>query len=382
MIYLDWAATAKPRTEILQKALEKSFLYYGNPSSPHQAGSAAKEQLELCRSRCAELLDAPKESIYFTSGGSESNSIILLSFLKKHGAGELITSSIEHPSIKEPISVLEKFGWKTRKINPSTEGLFPLKKIDKALNEKTKLVSLIYVHNETGVVEPINDIVKLIREREQEFNTKIHIHIDGVQAVCKTPLTIKEMDIDSFSISGHKFGAPRGIGICYLKKERDVLIRGGGQEKGFRSGTENLYGIMAITDALEESLNSYKNRNSQLEVLMESIITRVRSFGISTIPKEREPRDSNFIPNIVSLTAPPVPGEVLVRVMNEKGFALSTGSACSNNKKSDTKGILSMGITKEEGFSSFRVSLGFDTTQEEVEQFLTALEETIKVLAP
>lgn len=382
MIYLDWAATAKPKKKIITEMLNESLIYYGNPSSVHSAGLKSKEAMEENRVKCSKLLGCNPEELYFTSGGSESNDIALLSFLNRHINGEIITTSIEHPSILEPVNTLKKFGWKIKNINPGTDGLIPLKKIKKSITENTKIISLIYVHNETGVIQPLSSIVELIRKEERELGKKIHIHIDGVQALCKIKIDLRSLNIDSFSVSGHKFGAPKGVGLLYLSKFKEVLIRGGGQEKGIRPGTENLFGIMALTNCLNESLKNFDETYKHLDLLMNKLITGVRQIGAYTIPKNRSFSDDNFVPNILSLTFPPLPGEVIARVLNSKGFMISTGSACSSNKKSTTLGILSMGITRDEGFSSFRVSIGHSTSAGDIENFLKALEETTNELAP
>lgn len=382
MIYLDWAATAKPKKKIITEMLNESLTYYGNPSSVHSAGLKSKEAMEENRVKCSKLLGCNPEELYFTSGGSESNDIALLSFLNRHINGEIITTSIEHPSILEPVNTLKKFGWKIKNINPGTDGLIPLKKIKKSITENTKIISLIYVHNETGVIQPLSSIVELIRKEERELGKKIHIHIDGVQALCKIKIDLRSLNIDSFSVSGHKFGAPKGVGLLYLSKFKEVLIRGGGQEKGIRPGTENLFGIMALTNCLNESLKNFDETYKHLDLLMNKLITGVRQIGAYTIPKNRSFSDDNFVPNILSLTFPPLPGEVIARVLNSKGFMISTGSACSSNKKSTTLGILSMGITRDEGFSSFRVSIGHSTSAGDIENFLKALEETTNELAP
>ncbi len=382
MIYLDWAATAMPKNVIIKESLEESLPLYGNPSSVHTAGLKSKEVMEEYRTKCSRLLGCDSKELYFTSGGSESNNIVLLSFLNRHINGEIITTSIEHPSISEPVNALHKFGWKVKNINPGTDGIIPIKKIEKLVNENTKIISIIYVHNETGIIQPINKIVEVIRRKEEESGKKIHIHIDGVQALSKIEINLQSLNVDSFSVSGHKFGAPKGVGLLYLKKSKEVLIRGGGQEKGIRPGTENLFGIISLTNCLNESLKNFDKTHKHLDILMNRLITGVRDMGAFTIPKNRTLSDKNFVPNIISLTFPPLPGEVIARVLNSKGFLISTGSACSSNKKSTTKGILSMGITKDEGFSSFRVSIGHSTTENDVENFLKALEETTIELAP
>ena len=382
MIYFDWAATAKPRKEINKIALERSFKLYGNPSSLHTEGVAAKEALEDGRNRCGNILGCKPSQLFFTSGGSESNSIVLLSFLKKHLVGEVITSSIEHPSVLEPIQTLKTFGWKVITLNPDNDGILSIKKLSKSINEKTKLISLIHVHNETGKIQPIDEMVKIIRDRESELGTKIHIHIDGVQAVTKIKLNINSLMIDSYSISGHKFGAPRGIGLLYLRKQKDVLIKGGGQEGGIRPGTQNLFGVLALTECLEVSIEELESTSNKLKALMEIIINNLKELNIYSIPKTRKPLDSGYVPNIISVTTPPVPGEVLVRVLNSKGIMASTGSACSSNKKSTTSGLLTMGITKDEGFSSFRISIGRDTSKDEIEYLCKTVKESVNELKP
>lgn len=377
MTYLDWAATAKPREEIINNALKKSFNLFGNPSSPHNAGNLAKEELERCRTECAEILGTKSEKIYFTSGGSESNNIVIFSFLKKHLTGEILQTSIDHPSISEPLVAMEKLGWKIKKIDPTTEGYVNLKKLENSINESTKIISIIHVHNETGIIQPLAQIIKIVREKEKIFNKKIHLHVDGVQAAGKVDLNLSLWDVDSYSIAAHKFGGPRGVGLLYLKDSKEVLIRGGGQEKGIRPGTENLFGIIAMTECFKESVKTLEDRKQRLTTYMNKIITGISETGISTIPKNRFNNTENFVPNIVALTAPPIGGEVLVRVLNNKGFCISTGSACSNNKKSNTKGILSMGTTEKEGFSSFRVSMGYATTENDITDFIKALKETV-----
>ena len=370
MIYLDWAATAIPKSKIIVESTKEALELFGNPSSSHKQGVYAKNVLEECRERCGKLLGAESDSLYFTSGASESNSIAILSFLKRHSSGEIITTSIEHPSVLEPIYQLKKFGYKVHIINPKESGLLNLKKLEKSINAQTKLISIIYVHNETGVIQPISEIVSIIRKKELEFDRKIHIHLDGVQAVGKISVNIESLNVDSFSISGHKFGAPKGIGILYLRKSREVLIKGGGQERGIRPGTENLIQILSITNCLEDALINFENKYEELNRVMDRAISGVRSIGINTIPKTRFLSDSNFVPNILSITAPPIGGEVLARILDNDDIFISTGSACSNNKKSSTKGILSMGITEDEGFSSFRISIGITTKDNDIDLFL------------
>lgn len=382
MIYFDWAAAALPDKELLQEALESSFEYYGNPSSLHDAGKHAKECIEKMRSLCGELLNCPSESVIFTGGGTESNNLLILSFLKKHGAGEIVVSSLEHPSVMEPLQVLSSFGWKVKVINPGSDGQIQVKKLKKALSEKTRLVLIMGVHNETGVIMPVKELTEAVRESEKEFGRHIHVHSDMVQAAGKISIDLRDLGVDSASFAAHKIGGPRGTGLLYQKTSRDAFIRGGGQEMGIRPGTENIAGIIAMARVLKKASDTLTENNGKLIPLMDRILHEVSEAGAVIIPPVRPEKKESFIPHILSLAFPPVPGEVLVRVMNEKGFALSTGSACANNKKSKTSGLLSMGISEETGFSSFRISMGSGTTEAEVEELLKVLKETVKELNP
>ncbi len=382
MLYFDWAATTPPNKEILMDSLIESFNNYGNPSSPHKLGMDAKNIISESRKSLASLLNCEPSNLFFTSGGTESNNIVALSFLNKRNPGEIITSTIEHPSNYEPIQQLKSNGWKITEIPTGVNGLINASKLEKSITKETRFISLIYVHNETGVIQDINEIVRIVRVKEKENNRHIFIHLDGVQAAGKIPIDLKKLDIDSFSVSAHKFGGPKGSGLLYLKKSMEVLVRGGGQESHIRPGTESLFNILSLTKCLNNSYENLSTNQNHIAKLMELLIEGLNDSRIKTIPPNRTPKDINFVPNILSLTSPPVPGEVLVRVMNSKGFCISTGSACSSNKKSNTKGILSMGINKEEGFSSFRISIGHETKEEDIYKLLIALKETVCELAP
>ncbi len=378
MIYLDWAATTPPYPEAIDTMSNIMKEYYGNPSSAHKPGLKSKEILEQSRSKCANLLNCEAEKIIFTSGGTESNNMVIYSLLRARDKGEIILCGLEHPASALPALNMGKMGAKVKQLNPDSNGIISPLKLKKAINEKTRMVLIMLLNNETGVIQPLQDLISVVRDAEKEFDRTIHFHSDMVQALGKIPVDLKRYDVDSASFSAHKFGGPRGTGILYLKKDKEFLFLGGGQERGLRPGTENIASIASMTTALELSLNE---NHETVERLMDLLISEIKGIPNSNIlPTARENMTNMFCPHILSLSFPPVPGEVLARVLNGKGFAISTGSACSSNKKSKTAALTVMGYDKRITFSSIRISIGRDTTELDIRTFIKALRETINKL--
>jgi len=378
MIYLDWAATTPPYNEAIEVMANTMKTYYGNPSSAHTPGIKAKNLLFDSRSKCARLLNCDPESIIFTSGGTESNNMVVYSLLKSREKGEIIVCGLEHPASTLPALNMGKLGAKIRQLNPGEDGLINRKKLKKMINEKTRMVLIMLLNNEIGVIQPLDELITIVREAEKEYGRLIHFHSDMVQAMGKIPVDLTRYDVDSASFSAHKFGGPRGIGMLYLKKNREFLFLGGGQERGLRPGTENLASIASMAKALELSLSEDHKKTKELMDLLIEGIKQIPSAEL--LPPQRVEKRENYCDFILSLSFPPVPGEVLARVMNEKGYAISTGSACSTNKKSKTAALTVMGFDKRITFSSVRVSIGRDTTKEEIVSFLSALKITVNDL--
>ncbi|MDC7221848.1 MAG: cysteine desulfurase family protein [Spirochaetales bacterium] len=368
--YLDWAATALPDETIYREALEASLNHPGNPSAQHSMGAEAKEQLEEDRKRCAARLGCPAERLFFTSGGSESNNIVLLSRLNDRKPGQIIISSLEHASLSEPVELLKKQGHKIKILTPDERGIIPPQKLARALNEETRLVSLIAVHNETGVRQPIKELVAELRAFEQREGVRtIQFHSDMVQAPGKMTLNLEELGVDSASFSAHKIRGPKQSGLLYLKKDMAVFYRGGGQERGIRPGTESLFNSRSMALSLEKwGSEAWKGETAEL-LLKE--LSQIK--GLLLNPAARLTEQELYAPAIVNFSLAPLPGEVLQRVLNEQGFCISTGSACSSNKKSQTGGLISMGIDKSRAHCSVRVSLGPATTKEEILSFIDCL---------
>jgi cysteine desulfurase len=300
------------------------------------------------------------------------------SLLNRRDKGRILISGLEHPSLWEPVQGMIKLGWDVKVINPGRDGLISTKKLKKMVTEETQMVLIMGVHNETGVIQPLDELIQVIRECHTKRD--VHIHSDLVQALGKISLSMRKTGLDSASFSAHKIRGPRGTGLLYQKRLLSGLVTGGGQEKGVRPGTENLPGIAGFTKALElvpSSLETSREARKRMRFLMDGI---QKIPGAQLLPENRREMDDHYTPWILNCTFPPLPGEVLVRVLDEAGFAVSTGSACSSNKKSRTRALESMGVSHETAFSSIRISQGPATTMVEIESFLTALKEQIHLV--
>ncbi|MEW5814369.1 MAG: cysteine desulfurase family protein [Spirochaetota bacterium] len=376
--YLDWAATTPPDKEILSQMVDVEYKFFANPSSPHFAGQEARRILEDARKQCAYTLKCKPDNILFTSGGTESNNMVLYSVLQSTGKSSIAVSGIEHASVYESAQSLERLGITARFVNADTTGCISLEKLKESIDPNTRLVSIMSVNNETGVIQPLREIAAVIREAESRFGRRIHFHTDAVQALGKIPFYPAEVDIDSASFSGHKICGPKGIGMLYLRRPVNFLYKGGGQEQGLRPGTENLPGVWGMARAvgkyvsnLDEDLQKVREQMGKLR----ERLTHIR--GCRFIIQNNE---KNCSPYIFSAAFPPIPGEVLVRVLSDRGFAVSTGSACSTGKKNRTRVLENMGVDRKTAFSAIRISIGCTTTEEEIFKFCNTLEQEVTLL--
>jgi len=377
-LYLDWAATAPIHPDVANLQRQVAEETFGNPSSIHAWGLEARELLESCRRKCGKLLGSSENQVIFTGGGSESNNIVFTSFLLKASPGHSIVPLFEHASVYEPSRILERFGWDVTRVPAGKDGRIEPERIREALKKNTALVTLMLVNNETGAIQPVEEVVRMIRAQEGK---PVHIHVDAVQGVGKFPVHFLDLGIDSLSVSAHKFRGPRGVGILLTKKTLSSLLTGGGQEYGVRPGTENVPGIVAMTRALELAIEGMEQNRLQVERAMKVLLSRIQKCReCKVLPEARLNTPSNFSPYIVSLAFPPIPGEVLVRVLNERGFGVSTGSACSSRKKRDTRVLESSGVSSSLAFSSIRVSLGPTVTEEQMENFADILLQETAIL--
>ena len=442
--YFDWTATTPISEGALAEYLASSREYFANPSSTHSLGTLCRGKLEECRHRFARLLKTQSSFIYFTSGGTESNAIILNSLLQNPTKSlttgddnvlskkEIICSAIEHPAILQHKNILQSYGYKFTSI-PCPKGFIDLDKLRQALNPSVKMVCIMTVNNVTGTVQPLSEAVKIIRDYSATTSKHIHIHSDAVQAGGKMPFYPELLDLDSASFSAHKFYGPKGTGLLYCRnKNIQSLSKAGGQEKGLRGGTENIPGLSSMLYALEDALSNadahavyveklrlYLERRlvkAGFEVLSpsgESGNSEVHASAVVSTPAcngayseltdtssaayngfssmaadafevEKTPamfEQKNYTPYILCVSPGGIPSEVFLRVMNDKGFCLSASSACSASSKAKAESILTaMGYGPKQRMSSIRISLSHLNTEEEVSQLATAMIETKKQL--
>ena len=380
MHYFDWTATTPMSESAIEEYSSCARKYIGNPSSTHGLGIEAAERLIEERKKTASMLGTSPSNIYFTSGGTESDSIVISSLLKSPSPGEIITTGIEHSAVLEWKKTLEAAGWKFTVLQCPNGYLKP-ETLEKALNDKVRMVCVMKVNNVTGTIQDTKAIAKIIRDKEKEYGRHIHFHCDAVQALGKIPFNLADEDFDSAAFSAHKFRGPRGVGILYNRnKAITALSRGGGQENGLRPGTENLAGICAMNKALEEALAVLDEKYRQILVYRNKISALCSELGIKLLsPSSAE--HGEFSPYIISISVKPIPSEVFLRVMSDKGFCLSAGSACSSNTKGKAEGVLAaMNIDPMDRRSSIRISFGSENTEEEVNLLCNAIKDTYKEL--
>lgn len=375
--YLDWAAASPPEQDILEEALTLSMENWANPSSLHVLGKKAAAKLEEARERTASVMKVSSEKLLFTSGGTESNHIPLLSLIGRSSKGSIAVGATEHPAISEQAKMMANAGWKIITIPCDSSGIITPEAVSRAIQDDTALVAIMAVNNETGAINPISEISKTLAARK-ENRRSVFFHVDGVQCAGKIPFVHLLSEIDSFSISAHKIGGPRGIGLLYMGKRLEPFIRGGGQEGGLRPGTENLFGAWALSRCLERACNPeiYEYGRS-IEAYAFELLAGIP--GVKTIPESRSPGDERFSPWIIQLSNEALPGEVLVRALSGHNICISTGSACSS-KKIKRPILHAMKISSEVSQNAFRVSFGHRTTREEIFFFAENLRRILKEL--
>uniref|UniRef100_A0A7C3ILW3 Cysteine desulfurase n=1 Tax=Gracilinema caldarium TaxID=215591 RepID=A0A7C3ILW3_9SPIR len=380
--YFDWAATTPPLPELFEILAQAPF---GNPSSRHREGQEGRQALEGARRRCAMVLGVRPEQLIFTSGGTESNALVLQSLLVRNSPAGLIYGATEHPSVRETAEQLKRLTVPVMTVQPEPDGRIPKEAVLKALdrakerNMPVKMLALMAVNNETGAVTDIGEIVQAVRTLP---GPAIHIHTDLVQSIGKVPFSLSDSGVDSAAMSAHKLGGPRGIGLLYLKRPIPVLIKGGEQEWGLRPGTENVAGALAFAYCLEQLASKaplarhYDEAQNRMEALIRGLKKLEKCI---LIPEDRQGRDQRFSPYIVQAAFPGIPGEVMVRALDNAGIAISTGSACSSGK-AERPVLKAMGIDADTAFCSVRFSQGWATTDQDIEQLLEAVTTIRKTL--
>ena len=369
--YFDWAATSPADEDILKESLEETIECWGNPSSTHSVGKQARELFEAARTRAAKALGVKPETIYFTSGGTESDQIPLLSVLAKPMKGTVLVSSIEHPAIREQSEALKNCGWNVVQIPADSDGRITPDAVTSLLTSDTVLVCIMAVNNETGVIQPIYEIADAIT-KACEGKRRPKFHVDCVQAAGKIELNLGYKGIDSAALSSHKICGPRGIGILYMKDAIEPFLRGGGQEKGLRSGTENVFGAVAFSKCLERYYNKANPADAERT---NSFVEKLAGLpGCTIVPPSRLEKKELFSPYVVQAAFNNIPGNVMLRALDAKGFSISTGSACSA-KKNKRPVLEAMHVDSKLRENAVRFSFGPHTTNQAVEDLLTAVSE-------
>ncbi|MCL2190494.1 MAG: cysteine desulfurase [Treponema sp.] len=375
--YFDWAATSMPDDPRGGDFGEA----FGNPSSMHREGRAAKDALEAARAGCARVLGVPPETLYFTSGGTEANCIPLYSTLARQGAGRTLASMGEHSSIGENLKNLERLGRKIGLIPVDSQGRVTPALLSQTLEKypDTRFAAIMAVNNETGT---INDMAALRAAVRGTGGPPVHLHCDMAQAVGKIPLDIAGWDVDSASLSGHKIGGPRGVGLLYLRKPVEALCLGGGQERRVRSGTENVAGAAALAACLENRAlpENLLAEYDQARLRCRRLLGALREMSrCRLVPEERGIDDEGFSPYIVQAGFRDVPGEVMARALDDLGFAVSTGAACSFSSP-ERPVLAAMGVEDSLRLEGIRVSQGWSTGENEIDGLLAAISEVLKFL--
>ncbi len=364
MIYLDNSATTQVYPEAAKVAIDVMREMYGNPSSLHGVGIQAEKILTVARQQVAALVGCKREEIFFTGCGTESNNWALKGIADAYGVRgkHMITTAIEHPSILETMKYLQQKGWEVDFIAPDEQGIVSAEAVIEKVRQDTVLVSMMFVNNETGAIQPIEAVGKGVKAK----NPQTFFHVDGVQAVGKLPIQVNRLPIDLLSGSGHKIHGPKGVGFLYVAKGVRLipLLAGGGQEQGWRSGTENVPGIAAMGIAAEKTCKALKEKQEQMAAVRHGFIAALQE----KIPDCRinSPQEKKGAWHIVNASFPGVPSEVLLHYLEDAGIYISAGSACSARKKQHSHVMRAQGLTEEALASAVRFSFSFDTTAEEL----------------
>jgi len=373
-IYLDNSATTKPYDEVVEYISQINREVYGNPSSMHAKGLEAEKHIKNARETIAKSLAVDSQEIYFTSGGTEANNLAILGFLEANPrkGKKIITTKIEHPSVLEVYKYLTDRGYRVHYLDVDYRGIVDLNALREAIDEDTALISIIYVNNEIGTVQPVSDIVEIKNQK----NRDAVIHLDAVQAYGKIKIAPRKLGIDLMSISSHKIHGPKGVGALYVKKGLKVkpLLLGGGQELAMRSGTENVSGICGFGMAADMTSNKIDENYLRCAKIKEYFKNRLKEElpGDVTVIS---PKDSS--PYILNVSFSNIKAEVLLHHLEMKNIFVSTGSACSSRKNTHSHVLKALGLKPEKIDGAIRFSFSAFNSIEDMEYTVEVLKEIL-----
>jgi cysteine desulfurase len=392
-IYLDHAATTplhpharqamlpflEARDNVLGAAVMDASAVCGNASSPYEAGRTARMAIDRARAQVADLVGANADEIVFTSGGTESDNWALVGVALRHldarnldARGHVVLSSIEHHAILEPAHTLREIGFDVELARVDSNGVASPDEIARLLRPETLLVSIMAVNNEVGTIQPIGEIARLVHEKSDAI-----FHCDAVQAVGKMPLDVADLDLDLMSLSAHKFGGPKGAGALWIRRgvRLQSLLRGGGQERGRRAGTENVPAIVGMGAAAQIAKRDLEANTAHLEGLQKRLENSLRLFDGATLNGEGAKR----APHITNVSLSNARAESLALGLDLKGFAVGTGSACASGALEPSHVLAAMGRDAKVARSALRISMGVGNTIEEVDEFTGELKALLKI---
>ncbi len=367
-VYLDHAATTATHPEVVKAMLPYFTEAFGNPSSVHGLGQGAKETMETARSKVARILGAKSEEIVFTSGGTEADNHAIkgIAYANQNKGNHIIITSIEHHAVTEACEFMEKQGFRISRLPVDKYGLVDPAEVRKTITSSTILISVMHANNEIGTIEPIAEIGQIAREKE------ICFHTDAVQTLGHIPVNVDQLKVDLLSMSAHKLYGPKGVGALYVRRGTRLapLLHGGGQERGRRSSTENVPGIVGFGKAVELAQEGMQAEAARLTFLRDKLIKglqeRIDHIHLNGHPEKR-------LPNNVNISVEFVEGESMLLNLDLAGIAVSTGSACSSATPEASHVLLALGMPPEHAHGSLRFTLGRETLEEDIERVLEVL---------
>lgn len=374
-VYMDYSATTFAKPEVVEEMLPYFTEFYGNPSSIYSISRDTKKAIDKAREKVAKAINAEREEIYFTGGGSEADNWALkgVAFANRNKGNHIITTQIEHHAILHACEFLAKNGFEITYLPVDEYGMIRIEDLKNAITDKTILVSIMFANNEIGTIEPIKEIGAICREK------KIYFHTDAVQAVGNVPIDVKDMNIDLLSMASHKFYGPKGIGALYIRKgvRLDNLIHGGGQERARRAGTENIAGIVGMGKAIELATSNIEEHAKRLTVLRDKLIK-----GLSEIPytKVNGALGDKRLPGNCNVSFQFIEGESVLLLLDSMGICASSGSACTSGSLDPSHVLLAIGLPHEIAHGSLRLTIGDGTTEEEVDYVLESVPKVVQRL--
>ena len=375
IIYLDNAATTKPKQEVVDAMVPYFTSYYGNASTVYELGSESKKAIAIARDTIAKALNTTSDTIYFTAGGSESDNWALKSVCDAYGeqGGHIITSKIEHHAILHTCEYLEKQGFDITYLDVDENGVVDLQQLEDSIREDTLLISIMFANNEIGTIEPIKEIGAIAKKH------KILFHTDAVQAFGQISIDVEELGIDLLSASGHKVYGPKGIGFLYIRKGVKIksFVHGGAQERNRRAGTENVPAIVGFGKAVELAMGNLQDRMDKESKLRDYLIAQITE----RIPYTKvNGHLTDRLPNNVNVCFRFIEGESLLIMLDMRGICGSSGSACTSGSLDPSHVLLAIGLPHEIAHGSLRLTLSDETTKEELDETVDALVQIVERL--